>query len=118
MTKKDNGLISISLSTGDRIHLQSLFPAQTGFLEAVMIKEIRLKTETSVKELEALGVKQNPAGGVSWDTKNEKKKTIKFSQAEIEFLKKQVERFDKEKKITQNILGLCKLIKDTSGPDS
>lgn len=109
---KNNGLISISLSTGDRIHLQTLYPAQTGFLEAVMIKEIRLKTETSVKELEALGVKQNPAGGVSWDSNNDKKKTIKFTLVEMEFLKKQVERFDKEKKITQNILDLCKLIKE------
>ena len=63
-------------------------------------------------------MKATQAGGVQWDDKKEQEfgqKTIKFTDAEIGFLKDQVKKLDETKKVTRDTFLLCERIHNLKG---
>ena len=98
------------LSIKDRLNLSSLFPNTGDLVTQLLVKDIREKISLSQEEMDATGFKVVNES-YQWDNELEEDKDIKFSKAEWRFLKDQVERLDKEKKITQNLVDICVAIK-------
>jgi len=105
----------LTLSVKERISIPTLFP-ESGDLNGVrLMADIRGKTQLLQQELEKLEMKINPiTGATSWTPEADKtvgKKMISFTDTEIGFLKDQIDRLDKEKKITEEHLPLAERIK-------
>lgn len=110
--KKNSDSIKIKLSIGDRISLLGILPKEGDIITLVLAKDIRLKTELSQNELKKCGIKRNEkGGGLTWKIQKIDK-TIIFTNAEITLLKSQIEKLDKSKKITSELLDLCVMIRD------
>jgi hypothetical protein len=106
-----------NLTIKDRVTIIQLFPQQSNFLDQVLVNDIKKKIEISQKTIKKINLRTEILGDSTttrWD--NEKEKSLdtdfEFSDAEIEFLKKQVDRLDKENNINQSTFDICKKIKE------
>jgi len=104
--------VSIKLGIRERILFRGLMPQQSGYLEQLLAHGILKKVEISKQEIKEFGIKDIPGGRIEWDEDNAKEKPFKFNEVEYSFLKDQVDRLDKEKKISIDLFGVCKKIKE------
>lgn len=101
----------MKLSIKDRIIIPGLYPLQSNIIDQVLIKDIRIKTDLSQAEFKEINIKAAD-GKYTWDNKKGKDKEVTFTEAELNLLRTQIDKMDKEKKITQEILSLCLRIKE------
>lgn len=101
--------VKLSLSVKDRLAFRELFPRQGDILSQVLARDIAEKVQITQAEMKKIEL-STEGDKISW---NPKAKTVNivFTNPEITFLQAQVDRLDKEKKITLDILGLCLKIK-------
>lgn len=100
----------MKMGVKDRLTVPQLFPRQGSLMAGRIMRDISEKTELSQQEMKAVGMKEMGEGKVWWDDKKEAavgQKNIKFSEAEIGFLKDQVKRLDELKQITGAMFALC-----------
>lgn len=111
MTKNEETKIKIEFK--ERLVFPQLFPMQGDLLSQVTVKEISEMVAVTQKEFTAVKWRAAPQGA-TWDVEKAKSKAkiVSFTNSAIEFLKGQVDRLDKEKKITQDLLSLCLKIRD------
>lgn len=95
----------------DRINIGSLLPQSGGILEQMTGRDILKKVEITEKERLELKLKSD-RDLITWDITKDTGIDVDFSPTEIHFLKDQIDILDKEKKITQDILNICLLIKE------
>ena len=105
----------LSLSVKERISIPTFFP-EAGDLNGVrLMADIRKKVQLTQQELEKLKMKINQAtGATSWTPEADKevgKRMIPFTDIEMKFLKDQIERLDKAKKITEEQLAIIEIVK-------
>jgi hypothetical protein len=101
----------MKLSIKHRISTSSLLPQTGGILEQMTSRDILKKVEILAEEAKEVNLR--PEGEmIIWDQDKDSGKEVEFSPTEIIFLKDQVEKLDKEKKITPDILDICLLIKE------
>lgn len=101
------------LSVKERFLMGVLYPRESDLVTQILVKDIKSKAEISQKEMKMIDFKQ-VSTGFQWDVKKAKDKNVDFTEAEVNLLKEQVERLDKEKKITTELVDLCLKIKETN----
>lgn len=105
--------INIVLKINERISINGLFPQKTNLVTQVLIKDIADKVKIGQKEAEKIDLKINEnIGSYTWKKELSETKAIDFTAREIVFLQEQIERLDKTKEITQQILSLCLKLKE------
>lgn len=98
------------LKIKDRISLSQLFPQSGGILVEMMVREIADKVKLTKEEIEDVALKQEGIN-ITWNVEKDVGVDFSFSDSEMVFLKDRVAAFDKEEKITQELLDVCLLIK-------
>ena len=101
----------MKLSTKDRLIIPGLYPQQSNIIDQVLIKDIKLKVDLIQSEFKEIDFKII-GDKYTWNNKKGKDKEVNFTEAELSLLRTQIEKMDKEKKITQEILSLCLRIKE------
>lgn len=102
----------MELNVKDRLMFNSLFPQQGDLIAQTLIRDITKKVALTQDEIKEVELKVT-ANGFNWNNEKAVPKDVTFTEAELEFIKQQVERLDREKKITQDNLDLCMKIKNT-----
>jgi hypothetical protein len=101
----------MKLTIKDRVVMPSLYPKESNIVNQILVKDIKEKVELTQPELKEIDFK--PMGThYSWDMKKAKDKKVDFTEAELDLLKNEIDKLDKEKKITQDILPLCLKIRE------
>lgn len=101
----------MKLTIIERLNLPRLFPKEGGIIQQLLVRDIAKKVEFSQEEIKDIDLKQE-GNQITWNPDKNVIKEVDFSESEIAFLKDQVVLMDKEKKITQDMLDLCLLIRD------
>lgn len=107
--------VKMKLGVKDRLMIQQILPREGNLITHRLIRDITAKTELSQADMDGVKMKPLPTGGVTWDDKLEKflgQKTLKFTDAEIGFLKDQVKKLNEKEKITRDQSLLCERIHD------
>jgi hypothetical protein len=95
----------------DRLMISNeILPREANFVEAVLSRSIREKVDFKVADLERFGIKAM-ADKIVWDDKKDVGEEVSFGEAELSFLRKQVERLDREGKISNQALDVILKIK-------
>jgi len=104
----------IKLTVKDRLTFQQLFPKQSNLINQTLVRDIDEKVSLTQEEQKLIGLKAGEGGVVRWSNEADRNvsKNVKFTGAEINFLKAQIDRLDKEEKISQDILNLCLKIRE------
>lgn len=102
----------MNLKIKDRLVIGNLFPQRAGLLEQITVRDITTKVLISSEERKKLDLVQDGTT-FKWSQDKDKGKEIEFSSIEIVFLKEQVDRMDKEKAITPELVELCVKIKES-----
>ncbi len=105
--------VKMKLGVKDRLMLAQILPREGNLVAQRIMRDIVTKTELSQVEMDEIGMEPVEGGGVKWDDKLEKflgKKTLKFTDAEIGYLKDQVKKLDEKGKISRDTFLLCERI--------
>ncbi len=107
----------LSLSVAERVAMTHIYPQSGDMLQQTLVRELSQKIEFTDKEREEFKIRVVPSGGgvgYQWDSQATKGKEKEFDLDDgyISMLKSQVDKLDSEKKITQQILGVCEKIKN------
>ena len=107
---KDTESVKLSLSVKDRLAFGSLFLQQGDIISQILARDMSIKVQPTQAEIKKIDLKtiKSKVGEISYSW-NPKAKAVNiiFTNAEIEFLREQVGRLDKEKKVTVDMLELC-----------
>lgn len=106
-----NSGATVSLCVLDRLIIGTLFPRE-GSIEQqehaqAIIERVLLEQDEATDV--ALTTRE---GRMSYNKMKDFDREFKFSYREINFLKDQVQRMDNEKKVTSDMLGLCRRIRE------
>lgn len=103
----------MKLTVLSRLMLGKIFPQTEGILQQSMIRDISKKIEFSQEEIKKLDLKIKE-GMIKWNPNKEFTVDVDFSETELSFLRDCVDKMDREKTITQNMLEVCLLIKSSN----
>lgn len=92
-----NDLILFELEVKDRLVIPEFFPERGSLITKTLERDIAERIKFSQAEMQEINMIQKAENGqVIWDPSKAKPKLIEFTSAEIQFLKGQVERVDRE----------------------
>jgi len=109
----------VRLDIKERLTIRQLFPKQGNLMSQVMASDIGKKVDISQADMKRFGFREtkdplgNPSGW-TWDDARDKAAEFIFTDAEVTFLKDQVDRVDKMQEITQDMVTVCQKIKSLS----
>jgi len=109
---KESG-VKIKLGVKDRLMIAQILPSEGDLTAQRVMRDIIQKTELNQEEMKQVGMEGMKDGGVKWDDKKEKKlgqRNVKFTEAEIGFLKDQVKKLDETHKVSRDTFLLCERI--------
>jgi hypothetical protein len=106
---------NLKLGLKDRLMISELFPERSNLINQTLAEDIGKKIRISQEEMTAVNFRTTPSdveghSNYVWDGSKDSDKDVSFSQAEIDFLKKQIDRFDKDEQITPDMLPLFRAI--------
>ena len=101
----------MKLELKERFMIPRLYPRKASLAVHLTIRALNEKIKVEAKEKKDVGLK-NEGGNIVWNPKKDKVKDVDFTTLEINFLKDQVTRVDKEQAITPDMVDLCVKIKD------
>jgi accessory colonization factor AcfC len=102
--------MKVNLTIKDRLVFRALFPEKGNLIEQSTIRDIANKIDISSDERKEVELKQE-GPSLKWNQEKDNGKDFLFSQTEVNFLKDQIEKLDKDKQITSELLDLCLKIK-------
>jgi len=103
----------MKLSIKERIVITQLYPNQGNLISQTLVRDIDKKIRITQEEMKEIDFNVREDGNsYVWNNEKAKEKEIEFTKSEIDLLKKEVEKLDKENKITQSMLDLCLKIKE------
>lgn len=106
----------MKLSVTERIILPELLPNQGSMVTMLLAKHIREKIEFTSSEIGDFNLrgeeKEDGSYRFKWNPEKEIDVEFHFEKSEIDFLKAQIDRLDKEGNITSNNIDLCLKIKE------
>lgn len=102
------------LTVKERILMPNICPIQgADIVTQILVRDLLKKVELTQPEMKKISFRQNEAGtGVEWKLDILPLKSITFTELELGALKNRVEKMDKEKKVSQELLSLCLKIRD------
>ena len=101
----------MKLGIKDRLSMGNILQKESDIITMMTIKEISQKVEVTKEERAEIGLIAKD-GMLKWDDAKEVIKDISFTDQEMSILKDAVEKLDSTKKITIDLLDLCRKIKD------
>lgn len=111
--KKRKALVELRLTVMDRITLPMMFPQQASRDDMLMVRDLRNRVKLSKDERNEVRMREF-GDRIIWGPQDEteKKQGVKqdiervfeFAPSEIRFLKRQIERLDKEGQVTEAVL--------------
>ena len=104
-------MLELKLEFKERFTLKNLFPKTGNIIGQILVRDIGNKVDLTQDELTEYDVKIDKTL-ITWNIIKAKAKKIELTEAELTFLKDQVDRIDKAEEITPEILSLCLKIKD------
>ncbi len=107
---KDTGAI-LPMDVKDRLFFGAFLPKEASKLDQVIARDIIKKIELTQKDIVDFKIATKDER-TTWNKEGMKKRKIRFSNPEVEFLQKQSARVSTEKKVTQETLSLCERIDD------
>lgn len=105
--------VKMRLGVKERLMIAQILPREGNLIAQRIMRDIVTKTELSQAEMDEVGMESVEGGGVKWDDKKEAKagqKNIKFTDAEIGYLKDQVKKLDETQKVSRDTFLLCERI--------
>lgn len=103
----------MDLRVKDRLIIIQLLPQRTSLASQLIAKHIVEKVQ--IKEGEKEGIEWKEEGGrVAWNEETAKKKTIKFTSTEIDFLRAQIKEWDEKKSIPMDFVDTILMIQGMS----
>ena len=106
----------MKVSIKDRLLIGNLYPTHGNILQQTLVRDISKKVEVNQDELNQIKISPLDSGqGMKWDPEEANKigdKEVMFTEAELNLLKEQVSRLDRESKITLGLLDLCLKIRE------
>lgn len=105
--------VKMKLGVKDRVVIPQILPKEGNFIQQRLVRDIMQKTELSQDEMEFVEMKSSAKGGVIWEKDKEKElrqKSVKFTGAEIGFLKDSIKKLDETEKINQDTLDFCERV--------
>lgn len=105
--------VKMRLGVKDRLMIAQILPREGNLIAQRLIRDIGQKTELNQSEMKQVDMGPAEGGGIKWDEKKEKEfgqKNIKFTDAEIGFLKDQVKKLDETQKVSRDTFLLCERI--------
>lgn len=106
----------LSLGIKDRIVLPTFFPDKSNFVDQILKEDINNKIRITQEEVTKVGLHYSEPDKdgkqfMSWNKNNEVDKEVEFTQAEIQYIKKQVDRLDKEAALSDDMMIIAKEIR-------
>lgn len=103
---KDVESVKRMLGIKDRFAINLLLPKEDNIINLMLVRDIATKVQFTQAEFKKYGIESQGDGNYKWPDDTHKK-SISFTAAEIELLKRQIDLMDKQKKITPDLLSLC-----------
>lgn len=100
----------MKLIVKERLAIAGLYPKEGNIITQTLVRDIQKKVTLTQAEIKKYNFRQLQDKFV-WDEKG-KGKDIEFTEAEVSMLKGEIDKLDKENKITQDILNVCLKIKN------
>ncbi len=105
------------LGIKDRLNFPVLFPERSSYIDQTIAEDLSKKIRISQEEMEKVKMKfVEGEGGTEpfyqWQKGEEVDKEVIFTDMEVAFLKKNIERLDKKEAITKELYPLFKAIKE------
>lgn len=101
----------LKLRVRDRLGMRKLFPQESNLVNQVLCRDIDGKISVNQKEMKELNMRV-VGEAMTWEAGKDKGKFIEFTDAEVEFLKKQIDEVDKKSKISSDMVDVCLKIRD------
>ena len=108
----------MKLSIKDRLQFPKLLPEQGNIVTQLLAKDISEKVSVTSDEAREISLRQLDNGMIQWNNEKAKVKEIEFSEAEIAFLRSQVQKLDEGGKITQDLLAICLQVQEYKKPQA
>jgi len=102
----------MKLTIKDRLVIGNLYPKEGDILTQLLVKSIKEKVRITEEEIKEIQLRKFPNGNISYQTDRAKELLVDFTEDELTVLKQQVEKLDKQKKVTQSLVDLCIKIKE------
>ena len=103
----------MDLTVKDRLIILQLLPQRTSLASQLIAKHIVEKVQIRESEKEKIEWKEE-GGRAAWKEENAKKKTVKFTSTEIEFLRAQIKEWDEKKSIPMDFVDTMLMIQGMS----
>jgi hypothetical protein len=106
---------TLSMGVRDRLIIGMFMPLKADKLEQILARDVLEKTELTQKDIAEFKLVTNrevDPPQITWDEKLGKKKKVRFSNPEVEFLQRQTKRMSDTKDVTLELLGLLERIDD------
>jgi hypothetical protein len=103
----------MDLTVKDRLIILQLLPQRTSLVSQIIAKHIVEKVQIKESEKEGIEWKEE-AGRAAWKEENAKKRTVKFTSTEIDFLRAQIKEWDEKKSIPMDFVDTMLMIQGMS----
>jgi hypothetical protein len=100
-----------TMTVKDRLLIGEFFPQKGNLITQLQAKDIDDKAAIHAEERKKINLRPAPNGGLTWEEKLAKDKDIVLTEAEVQFLKDQVERLNREAQFTQETAEVAQKIK-------
>jgi hypothetical protein len=101
----------MKLFVAERLNISKVLPAEGNLVTQILCRSIFEKTQLNSADITRLDLKTE-SDKITWDSIKDEGLDIIFEPAELKVLKEEVDKLDKENKITRDILSLCLKITD------
>jgi hypothetical protein len=112
----DTATTKLSLGIKDRLTIPAFFPERSNFVDQILKEDITNKIRITQDDIVAVGLHYSEPDKdgkqfMMWSKEKEVDKEVEFTDAEIKFLKKQVDRLDKDENLTDDQMKMAKALK-------
>jgi hypothetical protein len=116
----DTATTKLSLGIKDRLTLPAFFPERSNFVDQILKEDIANKIRITQEDMKAIGLHYTEPDKdgkqfMSWSKEKEVDKEVEFTDAEIKFLKKQVDRLDRAAELSGETMEMAKAIRGING---
>jgi len=109
----DTATTKLGLGIKDRLTIPAFFPERSNFVDQILKEDISAKIRITQEDVAAVGLHYSEPDKdgkqfMTWSRDKEVDKDVEFTDAEIKFLKKQVDRIDKDANLTDDMMNMAK----------
>jgi hypothetical protein len=112
----DTATTKLSLGIKDRLTIPAFFPERSNFVDQILKEDIAAKIRITQEDVATVGLHYTEPDKdgkqlMTWSRDKEVEKEVEFTDAEIKFLKKQVDRLDKDANLTDDEMKMAKALR-------